>query len=110
MPTYAYKCRPNGHPFEVTKMVARVAESETCPECGAVCGPDCRDYRAENVIVNGMEHVRYPYVSKRLGGTAGAKFCKEVPVTRAGVTMTGHVVESRQHEREICARTGMTRE
>lgn len=109
MPTYCHIC-PNGHPFEVTKPVAKVAESETCPECGSPCGPDCRNYAAEGAIVNGMEHVTYPYVSKRLGGTAGAQYCKEVPVTRAGVTMKGHLVESRQHEREIMARTGMVRE
>lgn len=53
---------------------------------------------------------KYPYISRRLGGTRGAKYAKEVKVTRRGYTMTGHLVESAAHEREIMSKAGMYRE
>lgn len=65
-----------------------------------------------NCSVDDGAHRQYPYVSKRLAGTAAAKDCehKVVSVGQRGHRAKLPVVQSPQHEREIMARHNLVRE
>lgn len=53
---------------------------------------------------------KYPYVSRRLCGTPAGNACKQVPITKGGVTMHAPLVESPKHERELASKFGLRRE
>jgi putative FmdB family regulatory protein len=113
MPTYTYRCPACDHGFEVAKPMAEVARAESCPKCRQPITADDRDYQAEGGGLSGYVSPfegMYPYVSKRLAGTAAAKDLKHVSITRAGVTMQAPIIESKAQERSLMARHGLERE
>jgi len=105
VPAYEFGCTGCGHNeahhHRITDAPA-LGSTRRCSACGRSTSVRIPSIAVVN-IAKARADAKYPYVSRRWSNTELAGMCRE--------DGGGHpIVESRRHEREIMARTGLVRE